>query len=56
MNVLYNEGRGKVFEEMVAWLSSGDEDLQVTGVLAMGNFARTGRCTSNRPLILRIFF
>ncbi|KAJ9581282.1 hypothetical protein L9F63_023554, partial [Diploptera punctata] len=43
MNVLYNEGRGKVFEEMVAWLSSGDEDLQITGVLAMGNFARTDK-------------
>ncbi|PSN38110.1 hypothetical protein C0J52_00840 [Blattella germanica] len=43
MNVLYDEGKGKVFEQMVAWLSSGDEDLQITGVLAMGNFARTDK-------------
>lgn len=42
MNALYAEGKGKVFQQMVAWLSSGDEDLQITGVLAMGNFARTG--------------
>lgn len=42
MNILYAEGKGKVFQQMVAWLSSGDEDLQITGVLAMGNFARTG--------------
>jgi hypothetical protein len=42
MNTLYAEGKGKVFQQMVAWLSSGDEDLQITGVLAMGNFARTG--------------
>ena len=44
MNTLYAEGKGKVFQQMVAWLSSGDEDLQITGVLAMGNFARTGMC------------
>jgi hypothetical protein len=43
MNTLYAEGKGRVFQQMVAWLSSGDEDLQITGVLAMGNFARTGR-------------
>jgi hypothetical protein len=43
MNTLYAEGKGKVFQQMVAWLSSGDEDLQITGVLAMGNFARTGK-------------
>ncbi|XP_021934913.1 rap1 GTPase-GDP dissociation stimulator 1 isoform X2 [Zootermopsis nevadensis] len=43
MNALYAEGKGKVFQQMVAWLSSGDEDLQITGVLAMGNFARTDK-------------
>jgi hypothetical protein len=43
MNTLYAEGKGKVFQQMMSWLSSGDEDLQTTGVLAMGNFARTGK-------------
>ncbi|KAG8228784.1 hypothetical protein J437_LFUL006663 [Ladona fulva] len=43
MNHLYAEGKGGVFQEMVRWLESDDEDLQVTGVLAMGNFARTDK-------------
>jgi hypothetical protein len=43
MELLYKDGEGKVFKEMVAWLESDDEDLQVIGVLAMGNFARTGK-------------
>jgi hypothetical protein len=60
MNALYAEGKGKVFQQMVAWLSSGDEDLQITGVLAMGNFARTGRyehkqkTEANLTYVLRI--
>jgi hypothetical protein len=48
MNTLYAEGKGKVFQQMMSWLSSGDEDLQITGVLAMGNFARTGKYQNNR--------
>ena len=47
MNTLYAEGEGKVFHQMFAWLRSGDEDLQITGVLAMGNFARTGMYQHN---------
>lgn len=43
MNALYAEGKGQVFQSMVSWLSSEDEDLQITGVLAMGNFARTDK-------------
>jgi hypothetical protein len=48
MNTLYAEGKGKVFQQMMSWLSSGDEDLQITGVLAMGNFARTGKYQNKR--------
>ncbi|KAF4520682.1 hypothetical protein B566_EDAN006358 [Ephemera danica] len=43
MELLYKEGDGQVFKEMIAWLESDDEDLQVIGVLAMGNFARTDK-------------
>ncbi|XP_046392857.1 rap1 GTPase-GDP dissociation stimulator 1-B [Ischnura elegans] len=43
MNHLYEEGNGEVFQKMVRWLEYDDEDLQVTGVLAMGNFARTDK-------------
>ncbi|EFA00118.1 GTPase-GDP dissociation stimulator vimar [Tribolium castaneum] len=40
MNLLYNNGQGKVYENMVTWLDSDDPDLLSTGVLAIGNFAR----------------
>jgi hypothetical protein len=42
MEILYKDGNGQVFKDMTEWLSSNDEDLQSTAVLAMGNFARTG--------------
>jgi hypothetical protein len=42
MELLYKDGNGQVFKDMTEWLSSNDEDLQSTAVLAMGNFARTG--------------
>ncbi|RZC32954.1 rap1 GTPase-GDP dissociation stimulator 1-B [Asbolus verrucosus] len=40
MYLLYNNGKGKVYENMVTWLDSDDSDLLSTGVLAIGNFAR----------------
>jgi hypothetical protein len=42
MELAYGNGKGKVFEGLLAWLNSADDDLQVTAVLAMANFARTG--------------
>lgn len=41
MNFLYDESKGPVYSKLVEWLESVDEDLQLTAVLAMGNFART---------------
>lgn len=41
MNLLYDDSNGEVYEKLVEWLESSDEDLQITAVLAMGNFART---------------
>ncbi|XP_015605942.1 rap1 GTPase-GDP dissociation stimulator 1 [Cephus cinctus] len=41
MDVLYDQSHGIVYKKLVDWLDSGDEDLQVAAVLAMGNFART---------------
>lgn len=40
MEMLYGEGKGKVYQQMVFWLNSEDVDLLSTGVLAIGNFAR----------------
>ncbi|XP_050456937.1 GTPase-GDP dissociation stimulator vimar isoform X1 [Cataglyphis hispanica] len=41
MNFLYDNSNGPVYKKLVEWLESIDEDLQITAVLAMGNFART---------------
>ncbi|XP_056634995.1 GTPase-GDP dissociation stimulator vimar [Diorhabda sublineata] len=40
MNLLYNNGQGKVYKNMITWLNSEDNDLLSTGILAIGNFAR----------------
>ncbi|KAG5893659.1 hypothetical protein JTB14_028813 [Gonioctena quinquepunctata] len=40
MYMLYNNGQGKVYTNMIIWLDSDDPDLLSTGVLAIGNFAR----------------
>lgn len=42
MGIIYNEGSGPVYKELVEWLTSELEDLQIAGALAMGNFARSG--------------
>ncbi|RLU17626.1 hypothetical protein DMN91_009862 [Ooceraea biroi] len=41
MNFLYDDSKGPVYRKLVEWLESLDEDLRITAVLAMGNFART---------------
>nr|XP_031841085.1 rap1 GTPase-GDP dissociation stimulator 1-B isoform X1 [Nomia melanderi] len=41
MNSLYDNSNGVVYKKLVEWLDSEDKDLQITAVLAMGNFART---------------
>lgn len=42
MQIAYGNGKGTVFEGLLNWLDSPDDDLQVTAVLCMANFARTG--------------
>lgn len=42
MNLLYSDSKGIVYKKMISWLEDNyDDDLKVTAVLAMGNFART---------------
>jgi len=43
MKLLFNEGDGSVYKMCVSWLSSGDQHLEISGCLAVGNFGRTGR-------------
>ncbi|VEN49595.1 unnamed protein product [Callosobruchus maculatus] len=40
MNLLYNNGNGKMYKNVVSWLNTSDEKLLSTAVLALGNFAR----------------
>ncbi|KAK5640016.1 hypothetical protein RI129_010827 [Pyrocoelia pectoralis] len=40
MDLLYNNGNGVLFKNMLTWLRSDDFDLLSTGILAIGNFAR----------------
>lgn len=40
MEMLYKEGEGTVYKNMLAWLDYDDTDLMTTAVLALGNFAR----------------
>lgn len=40
MKYLYDDGKGKVYTEILAWLSHPEESVQVAGALAIGNFAR----------------
>lgn len=37
----YDKSNGVTYKKLVEWLESKDKDLQITAVLAMGNFARS---------------
>ncbi len=43
MELLFQNGTGKVYQSVKNWLSSSVEELQVSGVLAIVNFARAGK-------------
>lgn len=43
MELLFENGKGRVYQSVVSWLSSSVEELQVSGVLAVVNFARAGK-------------
>jgi len=41
MKVLFNDGNGSVLKACISWLSSGDQHLEISGCLALGNFGRS---------------
>lgn len=43
MTMLYRDGEGEVYHNMLKWIRMDNVDLQTTGVLALGNFARCGK-------------
>ena len=42
MEELYAKGEGPIFKESMVWLKSSNPQLQMSGALAIGNFARNG--------------
>lgn len=40
MNLLYDNGRGTTYKNMLQWMDSENTALVSTGILAIGNFAR----------------
>lgn len=45
MEILFENGKGTVYKESIRWLESSCEYLQISGALAIGNFARNdGHC------------
>lgn len=43
MEILFDSGKGQIFSESLKWLDSQEEHLQLSGALAVGNFARSGQ-------------
>ncbi|CAH3189879.1 unnamed protein product [Porites evermanni] len=41
MKMLFSEGNGPVLKTCLSWLSSGDQHLEISGCLALGNFGRS---------------
>ena len=50
MEILFDNGKGEIFTESLKWLESKEEHLQLSGALAVGNFARSGN-NSNLELL-----
>lgn len=42
MKVLFDDGNGPVLQACLSWLSSGDQHLEISSCLALGNFGRSG--------------
>jgi hypothetical protein len=46
MEILFDGGKGEIFSESMTWLDSDEQHLQLSGALAVGNFARSGKYLS----------
>lgn len=43
MQKCFGEGSGVVYQDILAWLQSSNTQLQLSGALAIANFARNGK-------------
>lgn len=42
MQKCFGEGTGMVYQDVLSWLQSSNTELQLSGALAIANFARNG--------------
>lgn len=42
MQKCFAEGSGMVYQDVISWLQSSNTQLQLSGALAIANFARNG--------------
>ncbi len=42
MQKCFGEGTGMVYQDVLCWLQSANTELQLSGALAIANFARNG--------------
>lgn len=45
MQKCFGEGTGGVYQDVLSWLQSSNTQLQLSGALAIANFARNGEET-----------
>lgn len=43
MQKCFGEGTGVVYQDVLSWLQSSNTQLQLSGALAIANFARNGK-------------
>lgn len=53
MKMLFSEGNGLVLKTCLSWLSSGDQHLEISGCLALGNFGRSGKKQTYTTVIIQ---
>ena len=53
MKMLFSEGNGPVLKTCLSWLSSGDQHLEISGCLALGNFGRSGKKQTYTTIIIQ---
>ena len=53
MKMLFSEGNGPVLKTCLSWLSSGDQHLEISGCLALGNFGRSGKKQTYTTVIIQ---
>lgn len=47
MQKCFGEGSGLVYQDVLSWLQSSNTQLQLSGALAIANFARNGNNKTN---------